>query len=268
VTEAEPPDDPFHRIGQDVADILRTASRAADATRERTEAEADALLAETRTQADAILAEASAVREQAQREADDVVRDAEQRAARLLESLRAHEAGARTHVEAAVAELHAMMHELERFTDTRLQDRDDLIIDLRDGAGQSAISEPRPASEPDEHGIDDEARLDSLGRDAAVDEGHGSGTAGHSDLPPPEPDPVSAGAGDDEGEPTTEPTVAPEQDAAEKEDGAAVTHPPEAASEERFERAIRSGVARAVSGFLGGERRGDRAKHDPPEGDD
>jgi hypothetical protein len=250
VTEAVPPDDPFQRIGQDVADILRTASRAAEATRERAEADAAALLAETRTQADAILAEASAARENAQRDADDIVRDAEQRAARLLEGLRAHESDARTHVEAAVAELHAMMHELERFADVRLQERGDLVIDLRDRAEASAGPEPRPASEPEGHDIDDEGRIDSTGNDVAVDEGQGNGTAERSDLPPPGPGHASVGPGDDVGEPAT------------------TEHPPEAAAEERFERAIRSGVARAVSGFLGGERRGDRAKDDPAEGND
>jgi cell division septum initiation protein DivIVA len=124
--EGEP--DRFDRIGDNVAGILRTANRAADATRAKAQVEADALLADARAEADEIVREASALRDRAQIESDEIVSQARARSDRLLSSLRAHEGEARTHVDAAVAQLQLMMRELELFDEPAEDD----TIDLRD----------------------------------------------------------------------------------------------------------------------------------------
>jgi cell division septum initiation protein DivIVA len=124
--EGEP--DRFDRIGDNVAGILRTANRAADATRAKAQVEADALLADARAEADEIVREASALRDRAQIESDEIVSQARGRSDRLLSSLRAHEGEARTHVDAAVAQLQLMMRELELFDESAA----DQTIDLRD----------------------------------------------------------------------------------------------------------------------------------------
>jgi cell division septum initiation protein DivIVA len=120
--------DRFDRIGDNVAGILRTANRVADATRAKAQVEADGLLADARAEADEIVREAGAVRERAQQESDELVQLARQRTDRLLTALRAHEGEARTHVDAAVAQLQLMIRELELFEETG----PDATIDLRD----------------------------------------------------------------------------------------------------------------------------------------
>ncbi len=129
-------DDPFQRIGHDVADILRAASRAAESSQTRAEAEAAETLAASRTEAAEIVAEAQALREQARRDADEIVHEARARADRLIGRLQSHESDARAHIEAAVSELTQLVTELEAYST-------EAYTAERDAAGTPAGRRPR-----------------------------------------------------------------------------------------------------------------------------
>jgi hypothetical protein len=261
-------DDPFQRIGHDVADILRAATRAAESSQTRAEAEAAETLAASRTEAAEIVAEAHELREQARRDADEIVHEARARADRLIGRLQSHERDARAHIEAAVGELTQLVAELEGYTAEASTAEvrgpgsraDDAVIDLRDG--QPAPSEPTgfvagTTVEPDDEtdGTPDQAGTHDAGDTAEGDEATGepeeTRTLAHDDDPTAEAD----GRAEADERSTTEP------------EGDVSAEPSSSADDdEPVERAIRSGVARAVSGFLGGDRR-PRPRRDPPDAD-
>jgi DivIVA domain-containing protein len=139
--QAGPRPDPYQRLSERFAEVLRTTDREADRIRREAKEEADRVLREARTDADRIRLDAQSRAEQAREDAERTVREARSHADRTI-------AGLATRRDALVEQLAAMQdrligvaHELEAAIE-RPEDDAALLASLEAAAADASMGDP------------------------------------------------------------------------------------------------------------------------------
>jgi DivIVA domain-containing protein len=179
--QAGPRPDPYQRLSERFAEVLRTTDREADRIRREAKEEADRVLREARTDADRIRLDAQSRAEQAREDADRAVREARSHADRTI-------AGLATRRDALVEQLAAMQdrligvaHDLEAAIE-RPEDEAALLASLEAAAADASIGDPTV-----------EARMSD--GDAVAEPEARSAPAGPVDPAEPDRDPAPADRG-------------------------------------------------------------------------